>query len=183
MKQAGIAINLILYAVAALALVTFLTGVYFAIYNKGKAAGKAVVQAEFDAYKAAQADATKVVVKEVEKIVTETEIKYVDRIKIVERKGREIVVKVPVYINQTDDAACELRNGFVRLHDGAARNDPPATPAESDRAPSGVALSEAVSTVVDNYTVCLKWREQVRGWQEFWGRYSTTLKDAVCLAK
>ena len=103
--------------------------------------------------------------------------------RIVREKGEQLVVKVPVYVTKVDDAACELRGGFVRVHDAAARNQSPEPPGESDSAAAGVALSEAAAVIASNYAACHVAREQVLGWQEFWGRYSDALKSAVCLPK
>lgn len=167
------------YAVAAVAVVAFLTGIYLAIYNKGYAAGKKLLTD----YQTAQVAATQETIREVEKVVVEVQTKYVDRIKLVKEKGDVIVQKTTEYIMVPDDAACELRAGFVRVHDGAARNEPPAAPSSADREPGGVALSQATALIADNYATCHKWREQVIGWQEFWGRYSEKMKGAVCLPK
>ena len=154
----------IVYAVAAIAVVTFLTGVYFAIYNKGKAAG----EKKLTDYIAAQAQETAKTQAVIEKVVTKIETVYVDRIVKVREKGQTIVKEVPVYVDKTDDAACELRNGFVRIHDAAATNNPPIAASDADRNPSGIALSQAMSIIADNYQTCHVLREQVIGWQEFY---------------
>ena len=86
----------------------------------------------------------------------------------VREKGQTIVKEVPVYVDKTDDAACELRNGFVRIHDAAATNTPAGPPTESDRQPAGVSLAEATATVADNYATGILWREQALGCRAFY---------------
>jgi len=169
----------VVYAVAAVAIVAFLTGIYIAIERKGYERGKLLLTE----YQQSQTAATVETIRVVEKIVTDVQTVYVDRIRVRKEKGDVIVQKVPEYIMVVDDAACELRAGFVRVHDSAARNEPPQPPADSDRAPGGVALSEATAVVAENYSTCHRWREQVLGWQEFWTRYSGALEGAVCLPK
>jgi hypothetical protein len=55
-------------------------------------------------------------------ITTQVVTEYVDRIKIVTQKGKEIVVKVPVYITPESDKRCPVPAGFVRLLNEAASN-------------------------------------------------------------
>jgi hypothetical protein len=136
---------------------------------------------DFAEYKTKQAEKTVETIREVEKIVVEVETKYVDRIKTVKVKGDTIVKEVPVYVTKDDDAACELRVGFVRVHDAASRNQPAEPAAESDRAAGGIALSEATAVIADNYAKAYVWREQVLGWQEFWSRYGEAIKTAGCV--
>lgn len=146
------------------------------IYKSGYEAGQRD-------YEEAQEDRTVEVIREVEKIVKEVEIVYVDRVKEIKVRGEQVIVKVPVYITKEDDRACELRTGFVRIHDSAARNDPPGAAAESDRDPAGITLAEATAIFSENYTRYHACRAQVIGWNEFWSKYRATLSNAVCLPK
>jgi hypothetical protein len=64
--------------------------------------------------------------------------------------------KVPVYVDRSADDACQLRNGFVQLHDAAARGDDPASsmaqsPGGAVDSPAGVRLSDVAATVTVNY--------------------------------
>lgn len=161
----------VVYAVAAIAVVSFLTGVYFAIYNKGYAAGKDLLTQ----YIAKQAEETAKTQAVVEKIVTKVETVYVDRIVKVREKGQTIVKEVIVYVDKTDDAACELRNGFVRVHDAAAANTPAGPPASTDREPAGVSLSETTEAIAHNYTVGHLWREQALGCRAFYEELKTAI--------
>lgn len=172
----------LIYLGLAAAIAIVLWRLHAAIYGAGYEAGAQLLKD----YIAGQGAVTRTVEREVEKIVKETEVVYVDRIKEVRVRGEQLVVKVPVYVTKSDDAACELRGGFVRVHDSAASGAGPAgTSGESpsDREPSGVALSEAAAVIAENYTTCRVWRKQVEGWDEFWTRYSAAVKSAVCVVR
>lgn len=92
-----------------------------------------------------------------------TEIQYVTR---------TIIQKVPEYVTVEADARCVVPNGFVGLHDSAATGNPPApaAPGEPNDADSGVALSEVVSVVAENYAYTRTLEAQVTGWQEWFRR-------------
>lgn len=149
--------------------------VVFIIWRTGYAAGKN----ELTEYQAQQGVATLNLVKVVEKTVTEVQTKYVDRIRTIKVKGETIIKEVPVYVDKSDDAACELRRGFVRLHDSAARNQPPGPATSADRDPAGIALSTATAAIAENYSEYHKCREQVIGWNEFYAKLREQVKG-VC---
>jgi hypothetical protein len=79
---------------------------------------------------------------------------------------RTIKEEVPVYVTAKADAACALPVGFVVLHDAAAGGTVPPDPAPGAPAaqpggldrPSGVALSAATATIVDNYDTGHEWQ-------------------------
>jgi len=103
------------------------------------------------------------------KVVIKYETVFVDRVKTVYVKGKERIKEVPIYVNADDDAACELRNGFVRLYDASLRGGPPGPATDSDREPSGIALSRAAEdAILPNNTELLACRERLKGWQEFY---------------
>ena len=52
-------------------------------------------------------------------VVTE----YVDRIKEIEGKTKEIIKNVPIYITKEDNSRCTIPDVFVRLHNSAASHD------------------------------------------------------------
>jgi len=84
---------------------------------------------------------------------------------------RTLIKEVPVYVTAEADRLYPVPVGAVRLHDLAAQGSAPAVPdgsGESVDAPSGVAMSAFVATVVDNYGVCREVRGQVIGWQEWY---------------
>lgn len=98
-----------------------------------------------------------------EKVSTKVVTKYIDRIQVVKQKGNEIVK----YINKESDAKCELPNSFVVLHDAAAKNELPDSTRATDARASDIKLSDATTTVVQNYGTCWEIREQLKALQEW----------------
>ncbi|AMR77308.1 hypothetical protein [Cupriavidus nantongensis] len=90
-------------------------------------------------------------------VVTE----YVDRVQVVKERGRDIIVKVPVYVPKEADDRCIVNAGFVRVHDAAAANVQLGDPGDADAAPSGIALSTVAATVAGNYTAAHETAEQL----------------------
>lgn len=171
--------RLLFYLIVGVLAVVTLYGVYKAIWNAGWNARNA----DFELFKKNQQVRTVEVIKEVEKVVVKVETEVVERIREVKVKGDTIVKEVPVYVTKVDDAACELRNGFVRSHDAAARNEPSGPAQDTDRDPAGVELSQALQAVADNYAKYHACREKVIGWNRFWDEYSQKIRGAVCLAR
>jgi hypothetical protein len=68
--------------------------------------------------------------------------------------------EIPVYVTKSDDAACPIRNGFVRAYNAAWSGDDPGAAVETDRESSGVPLSEIAETTAHNAGSCRQWREQ-----------------------
>jgi prepilin signal peptidase PulO-like enzyme (type II secretory pathway) len=104
---------------------------------------------------------------ESQKVTTQVVTEYVDRVKIVKEKADAIIVKVPVYVNQSADNSCTINNGFVVLHDAAAKNKVPETPRDSHAGASGVKLSTVASTVAGNYGTCHEIRQQLESLQKW----------------
>jgi hypothetical protein len=107
-----------------------------------------------------------------DRVVTE----YVDRVEVIEKAGRTIIKEVPVYVSEAADRACAVPAGFVRLHDAAATNLPPAGgagPADERAAP--IALSAVAATVAGNYTECHANAEQLRQLQAYVREHVKTL--------
>lgn len=94
-----------------------------------------------------------------------------DRIRVVREKGEEIIREIPVYITQQAEQACPggLPHGFVRLHDAAALNQSPGPAAVTDAHPAGIGLAETGRVVAGNYREYHTCREQVIGWNLFYG--------------
>ena len=111
-----------------------------------------------------------------EQITIQYVTKYVDRIKIVKEKGDEIIVKVPVYINEKSDDGCVVNHGFRVLHDSAATNTPevPNTTGPSYEDPTNLKLSTIGTTVGQNYKTHHEVREQLIQLQDW-------IKDQVVL--
>lgn len=92
-----------------------------------------------------------------ERVVTQ----YVDRVRTVREKAREIVKEVPVYVPAD---SCPMPAGFRLLHDAAAGLPPIPNPAaRTDAAP--VPAQTVAATVADNYGACRETAEQLRGLQ------------------
>ncbi|WP_224742914.1 hypothetical protein [Stutzerimonas kunmingensis] len=71
-----------------------------------------------------------------DRVVTE----YVDRVEVIEKQGKTIIQRVPVYVTPDDDSRCAVPAGFVRLHDAAARaEDLGAGPGAADASPPAAA--------------------------------------------
>jgi uncharacterized membrane protein len=98
-----------------------------------------------------------------ETVSTKVVTKYIDRIQVVKQKGNEIVK----YINKESDARCELPTSFVVLHDAAAKNELPDSTRATDARASDIKLSDATTTVVQNYGTCWEIREQLKALQEW----------------
>lgn len=87
---------------------------------------------------------------------------------------RTIVKEVPVYVTKQDDARCVINNGFVRLHDSAAKGELPGGTAGTDGEPSGTQLSAVAETVTSNYGTCHLALSRLSEWQE-WYRQNRAL--------
>lgn len=87
-----------------------------------------------------------------------------------------VVKEVPIYVTKRDDAACTLNNGFVRVHDAAAKGELPAGPTGTDGDASGVELSTVATTVTWNYGIANLCSSRLSEWQD-WYRQNKTLFD------
>ena len=92
---------------------------------------------------------------------------YVDRVKIVEGKTHEIIKKVPVYITKESDDKCIVNNGFVSLHDYAAKNELSDSTENINEGASNVKLSTIADTISQNYGTYYQVVEQLQSLQEW----------------
>jgi hypothetical protein len=103
------------FALITVTVVVSLGGTYFK--------GRHDVQQAWDLEKATQAQAvaeTKAVQAEE---TVKTVVQYVDRIKTVTIRGKDIIKEVPVYVTKQDDARCGvIGDGFVRMWNAANQN-------------------------------------------------------------
>ena len=103
------------FALITVTIVVGLGGAYFK--------GRHDVQQAWDLEKAKQAQTvaeTKVVQAEE---TVKTVVQYVDRIKTVTIRGKDIIKEVPVYVTKQDDARCGvIGDGFVRMWNAANQN-------------------------------------------------------------
>jgi hypothetical protein len=100
-------------------------------------------------------------------ITNEVVIQYVDRIKIVEGKSHVIIKKIPEYITKEADANCAITNGFIELHDSAAKNTIPDSTRNPDEVSTTVKLSTVANTVAINYNTYHKVVEQLKALQDW----------------
>lgn len=110
------------------------------------------------------------------KVIVETQIKYVDRIKTIYTRGETIEKQVPIYITADDNAGCTINTGFVRIHDAAWTGEPQGSATSADREPAGVSLAAVAETTAFNATACIAWREQALGLREFYAKMQATMK-------
>ena len=97
------------------------------------------------------------------KIVTE----YLEKKIYIKEKGREIIKQVPVYITEKADSNCIITDGFVRLHNSAAKNEVPDTTTGIDGSASGVNLSAVGETVTINYNNYHQLSERLKALQDW----------------
>ena len=101
-------------------------------------------------------------------VTTKTIVKYVDRIREVEKKGEKNEAAVAQYVPPAVDAACSINNGFVVLHNAAAGGtEVPGSAGASNEEASGVKLSEVETTVVQNYNTYHKVKAQLEELQDW----------------
>lgn len=136
------------------------------VYNKGKQ----VEGEKHLAYVAEQAARTVKIVKAQQVVVTQTQIKYVDRIKTIYVKGDAIEKQVPIYITEADNARFAVNAGFVRIYDAAWNGDDPGPALDSDREPAGISLTQVGEVNAFNATACRAWREIALGQREYYTR-------------
>lgn len=107
--------------------------------------------------------------KEAESAETTTKVvtKYVDRVTVVKEKGDVIIKEIPNYISKDSDAKCVVPNGFVSLHDAAAKNEIPNATRDANEGASAVKISGVAATVTENYTTYYQISEQLKSLQEW----------------
>ena len=110
-------------------------------------------------------------------LTTEVITKYVDRVKIVEGKTREINKKVPVYITKESDDKCTINNGFVSLHNSSAsNNEVPNSTGNFNEESTDVKLSTVATTITENYGTYYQVAEQLKSLQD-WIKQQKDLDD------
>lgn len=125
-------------------------------------------QAALVSYQAQIASANARLEKAQAKVVTRVEVRYRDRIKGVKEKGDALIKEAPVYVTSEDSARFGVNIGFVRSYNAAFSGIAPRPPAESDREPARIPLTDIAETNAFNANLCWQWREQALGWQEFY---------------
>jgi len=147
-----------------------------ATYRAGMLHGERVAgQAHID-YISAQAAQSVKLAQAQAKVVIETQVKYIDRIKTIYKQGETIEKQVPIYVTLADDSACTINTGFVRSYNAAWTNQPPGPAASTDREPSGIPLAEVAETTAFNATACIAWREQALTLRELYTKLQAAMK-------
>jgi hypothetical protein len=151
------------------------------LYAFGRMDGERIEGVKHLAYVAQQAQQGMKIVQAQQKVVTQTEIKYRDRIQTVYVKGDTIIKEVPTYVTQADNDRCTINAGFVRVYDAAWSGEPAGPAADPDREPAGVSLTDVAETDAFNAKVCKVWREQALGWREYFDglKKATQAPDGV----
>lgn len=88
--------------------------------------------------------------------------KYVDKIKIVKEKEYVYVDNV-IYV----PSKCELATGWVLLHNASATSGGIGASGVTDATPSGIKDTEALRTVIGNYSICHQNAKQLEALQEY----------------
>lgn len=92
------------------------------------------------------------------KVVTE----YVDRVNTIHDK--EVIYKTATAQLQPQH---DLSNGWIELHDAAARLANPDAVLASDKSPSGIMDNSALAVVIGNYAVCHENKQQLISLQKW----------------
>lgn len=124
-------------------------------------AGKADVQAEWDAAVARGKADVERLKTEATKVTVKTETIYVDRIKTIREKGNVIERRIPYYVA----ADVDLPGGWRLLHDDAAAGTVSDAADLADAAP--VDAQTAAAGVTDNYLTCHETRQQLVSLQDW----------------
>jgi hypothetical protein len=119
-------------------------------------------------YVGKQAERTVTIIKREVQVVTQTEIKYRDRVRTIYQQGEQLESRIPDLVTPDVDRRLPLPAGFVRVLDAAWTGDPVGPASDSDGEPAGVPPSVVAANEADNATSCRAWREQALGWREFY---------------
>lgn len=148
-----------------------------AVFVWGHATGARSVRDDWNAANAAQAIKLAEAETRAANVTTKIVTEYVDRVRVVREKAKTIVKEVPVYVTPEADAACVVPRGFVRVHDGAARNEVPGPAEGTDDAASGVALSAVAEVTAENYGTYHEVAEQLKALQKWVAEQQAAAKE------
>jgi len=93
---------------------------------------------------------------------------FIEKAAEIKWRTKTITERVPEYVTPKDDAGCVVNNGFKRVHDAAAGGTVPGSPAGTDGAPSGIALSSVSETVAANYGTAHLCAARLEAWQSWY---------------
>lgn len=163
--------NLILPWPARLLAISFALVIVFLI---GQLHGERVAGLRHLDYVSAQAAQAAKIAQAQTKVVVETQVKYVDRIKTIYKQGDTIEKQVPIYVTAADDAGCSINAGFVRVYDAAWEGADPGSAGSTDREPAGISLATVAETNASNAASCHAWREQALALRELYIKIQKT---------
>lgn len=98
-----------------------------------------------------------------EKVVT----RYVDKIRIIKKKGDTIISQVPVYITQENDNNCTVPESFSLLWNTANRGDIPETTRTLNETPSAIVLSDIAAQHATEASICRETEQQLVSLQDW----------------
>lgn len=116
------------------------------------------------------------IVQRQQEVVTKTEVKVRERVRVIYKQGEEIEKQVPVYITSADNGLFGVNVGFVRIVDAAWSGEPPEPASESDRESSRIPLATVAQVAAHNATSCRQWREQALEWRVYYEKLQKASK-------
>lgn len=107
--------------------------------------------------------------------------KYLVQVQVLERKNATLKKELDDVKTQ-NDSRCTILNGTVGIHDRMSMSEDPATGTEGgsvfDATPSKVTLSQLLSVVGDNYTICHAEMKKLEALQQVVLEFQQKQKDA-----
>lgn len=95
--------------------------------------------------------------------------KHVQTVEKIRWRTQTLTKEVAVYVPQTVDRVAFISNGSISLHNAAVDgSELPETPSGPFEAPSGIAQSQFVATVISNYGTCHTWESEVDTWRKWY---------------
>lgn len=101
-----------------------------------------------------------------------------------------IIKQVPTYVTSPTSDTWSVSDGFVQLYNQSISPDfttlgayAPGSPGISADTPSGIVSPVAASVIVLNNITCLRWRDQLVTWQQWYAAERTIVDKANAAAK
>lgn len=79
------------------------------------------------------------------KVTSQIETRYIDRVQVIHDKGETIIKKVPVYVTKEDNTRCIINTGFVRLWNNANGMQVPDPTSVINETSSSVVLADVAA--------------------------------------
>lgn len=123
--------------------------------------GANAVQAEWDIQKAAAIAAASEIKDKRNAVSNKIDAEHAKASESTRVIFKTITKEVPVYVTKAADSSCVVTNGFVLLHDAAAKGSVPGAASESNDAPAGIDLSTVAETITENYGTYAEVRQRL----------------------